>query len=405
MAIAAKIQFADLEPVGPGTPSGRYFRLFWQPLLRARDLPPKRAKPIEMLGEKFTIYRGEDGVPRLTAFRCAHRGAQLSLGWVEGESLRCRYHGWKFDGTGQCVEQPNEERSSAHRMKIRTYPTQEYMGLIFAYLGEGSPPEFRRYPDLDRPGVIVTDPVEILPCSFWNRLDNDHSHIPWVHRATAVRKGRRDLLAHRREVVEETPYGWMGTRSLKDGNVDPGALLGLWRLTHFFMPNVRLFWAPARAKGFENRNLWDTKVVWTVPVNDECHAAFDVTHTPLEGGEGRAYAASRAGQEAEAETRWDLAKNVMSGETTLEDLPEELSAYTSFAIEDYVTQVGQGPVAGRGREHLVSTDARLMLLRRLWLREVSALIEGRPCTAWKVPARPLSLQFSGSIEAPAGASQ
>jgi 5,5'-dehydrodivanillate O-demethylase len=72
-------------------------------------------------------------------------------------------------------------------MKIRTYPTQEYMGLIFAYLGEGSPPEFRRYPDLDRPGVIVTDPVEILPCSFWNRLDNDHSHIPWVHRATAVR--------------------------------------------------------------------------------------------------------------------------------------------------------------------------------------------------------------------------
>jgi 5,5'-dehydrodivanillate O-demethylase len=405
MAIAAKIQIADLEPVGPGTPSGRYLRLFWQPLLRGRDLPAKRARPIEILGEKFTIYRGEDGVPRLTAFRCAHRGAQLSLGRVEGESLRCRYHGWKFDGTGQCVEQPNEERSSAHRMKIRTYPTQEYMGLIFAYLGEGDPPEFRRYPDLDRPGVIVTDPVEILPCSFWNRFDNDHSHIPWVHRATALRKGRRDLLAHRREVVEETPYGWMGTRSLKDESLEPGALLGLWRLTHFFMPNVRLFWAPVRAKGFEDRNLWDTKMVWTVPVNDQCHAAFDVTHTPLEGDEGRAYAASRAGQEAEAETRWDLAKEVMRGQAMLEDLPEDLSAYTSFAIEDYVTQVGQGPVAGRGREHLVCTDARLILLRRFWLREVSALIEGRPCTAWKVPARPLSLQFSESIEVPAGALQ
>jgi 5,5'-dehydrodivanillate O-demethylase len=81
----------------------------------------------------------------------------------------------------------------------------------------------------------------------------------------------------------------------------------------------------------------------------------------------------------------------MGGELTLEDLPDELSAYTSFAIEDYVTQVGQGAVAGRGRERLVSSDARLILLRRLWLREVSALVEGRPLTRWEIPAQPLSL--------------
>ena len=105
------LQFADLEPVGPGTPSGRYLRLFWQPVMRAKDLPPGRARPLEILGEKFTIYRGEDGTPHATAFRCAHRGTQLSLGWVEGDDLRCRYHGWRFDGSGQCVEQPSEENS------------------------------------------------------------------------------------------------------------------------------------------------------------------------------------------------------------------------------------------------------------------------------------------------------
>src|SRR5262245_16181727 len=373
MAMAQKLTFADLEPVGPGTPTGRYLRRFWQPVHRARDLAPGRAKPIEILAEKFTLYRGDGGAFHLVAFRCPHRGAQLSLGWVEGEDLRCRYHGWRFDCSGQCVEQPDVETPSAQRIRMPSYPIREDMGLVFAYLGEGEPPPFPRYPDLDREGVIVTDPVEILPCSFWNRLDNDHSHIPWVHRATALRKNRKDLLVHRWEVVEETPYGWMGTRTVKGEKAEQERFLGLSRLTHYFMPNVRLFWAPTRAKGFENRGLWDTKAVWTVPVNDCCHAAFDVTHTPLAGEEARAFARSRAGQEAEAEDRWDLAEQVMAGDLTLEDLPDELSAYTSFAIEDYVTQVGQETVAGRGRERLVSTDARLILLRRLFMRDVTAL--------------------------------
>ncbi len=391
MALSRKLTFADLEPVGPGTPTGRYLRMFWQPLLRAKELRAKQAKPVDILGEKFTVYRGEGGEAHVVEYRCAHRGCPLTLGWVEGDDLRCRYHGWKFASSGQCVEQPAEEKSFAHRVKIRAYPTKEYVGLIFAYLGEGEPPPFPRYPDVDQPGVILTDPVEVLPCGFWNRLDNDHSHIPWVHRATALRKGRNDLLVTRHEAVEETAYGWMGKRSVK-GEEAEQRMLGPARLTHYFMPNVRLFWAPTRAEGFTGRGLWDTKVVWTVPVSDQSHAAFDVTHTPIEGEEGRRFAESRsAQQEAEAETRWDLAEKVLAGEMTLEDLPSDMGAYTSFAIEDYTTQVGQGPIVGRGREHLASTDARLVLLRRLWLREVNALVEGRPLTDWKIPTKPLIL--------------
>jgi 5,5'-dehydrodivanillate O-demethylase len=389
----AKLQFADLEPVGPGTPVGRYLRLFWQPVFRARDLPRGGAKPIEILGEKFTLYRGEDGAPHVTAYRCAHRGCPLSLGWVEGDSLRCRYHGWRYDERGQCVEQPNEDRPFSEKVQIASHPTREYAGLIFAYLGEGAPPPFPRYPDIDRPGVMVTDPPEILPCTFWNRLDNDHSHIPWVHRATAFRKNRKDLLVLRHETVEETEYGWMGRRALRGERPDEDKFLGPARLTHWFMPNVRLFWAPTRAEGFQNRGLWDAKMVWTVPVNDHRHAAFDVTHTPLEGEDARRFTASREGhQEPEAETRWDLAEKVLAGETTLEDLPKEMSAYTSFAIEDYTTQVGQGTIAERGPEMLAQTDARLILMRRLWLREVSALVEGEPLKRWAIPDKPLVLE-------------
>jgi len=211
----APLKFPDLEAVGPGTPSGRYLRLFWQPVMRVRDLKPKQAMPLEILGEKFTVYRGEDGKSHVVDYRCAHRGAPLSIGWVEGDTIRCRYHGWRFDGTGQCVEMPNEDRPFCERVKVRSYPSREYLGLIFAYLGEGEPPPFRRYPDFDGPGVVVADPPEVLPCTFWNRLDNDMGHVHWVHRATSIRKGRKEALILRKEAVKETPYGYISTRSVK----------------------------------------------------------------------------------------------------------------------------------------------------------------------------------------------
>jgi 5,5'-dehydrodivanillate O-demethylase len=389
MNASERLRLADLEPVGPGTLAGDYLRRFWHPVLRAQDLKPRHARPLEILGEKFTIYRGEGGDYHLVAFRCPHRGAPLSLGWIEGDDIRCRYHGWRFDCSGQCVEQPDVETSSAQKVKMRSHPTREYLGLVFAYLGEGEPPPFVQFPDLDRPGVVITDATEIIPCSFWNRLDNDINHIPWVHRATALRKGRNDFIVPRKEVVEETPYGWRSTRFAKGGSDGFRDTSGS---AHYFMPNVYQFGVRTRVKGFEDRNLWDTKITWTVPVNDKTFAAFDVTHTPLEGEDARKYRAGRMKeQEAQAEERWDLAEKVLAGEMTLEELPDELSAYTSFAIEDYVTQVGQGPVEGRDREHLVDTDMKVILLRRLWMREISAMREGKPLTEWKVPREPLQV--------------
>ena len=157
-----------------------------------------------------------------------------------------------------------------------------------------------------------------------------------------------------------------------------------------FMPYLFQNWARVRAKGFENRGLWDTKFVWTVPINDGNCVAFDVTHTPLQGEDARVYAASREEQQnAEVDTDFGPAKKILAGEGTLEGLPADISPYTSFAIEDYVTQVGQGPIAGRDQEHLGTTDAKVVTFRRMWLREVTALLEGRPLTDWKIPTEPV----------------
>src|SRR5229473_2369209 len=149
--------FRDFARTGPGTLAGRYLRRFWQPIQRAEDLPRGHAKPIRIMSEDFTLYRGEAGTPHLVDFRCAHRGTQLSTGWVEGDCIRCFYHGWKYDGAGQCVEQPAEDAGFASKVRIASYPTEEYLGLIFVCLGDAErddtgafrPPPLPRFPELE----------------------------------------------------------------------------------------------------------------------------------------------------------------------------------------------------------------------------------------------------------------
>src|SRR5437588_1839144 len=145
-ASSVTITNEEMLRTGPGTLAGRYLRLFWTPVYRAQDLEAGRAKPIRILGEDLTLYRGESGDSHVVAFRCAHRGTQLSTGWVEGDNLRCFYHGWKYVPDGNCIEQQAEPEPCCNRIKIKGYPTEEYLGLIFAYLGEGDAPPMHRYP-------------------------------------------------------------------------------------------------------------------------------------------------------------------------------------------------------------------------------------------------------------------
>src|SRR5688572_11155922 len=139
--------YPDFVQTNPGTLAGRFMRMFWHPIYRSQDLASGRAVPVKIMGENFTLYRGEGGTAHLLAYRCAHRGTQLSVGRVEGDCIRCFYHGWKYDGSGQCVEQPAEDASFAAKIHIRSYPSEEYLGLVFAYFGEDLPPPLPRFPE------------------------------------------------------------------------------------------------------------------------------------------------------------------------------------------------------------------------------------------------------------------
>ena len=88
--------------VGPGTPMGNLMREFWIPALMSSELPVPDGPPLRLrlLGENLISFRDSKGQVGIVTQACPHRGASLFFGRNEEEGLRCVYHGWKFDVTG-----------------------------------------------------------------------------------------------------------------------------------------------------------------------------------------------------------------------------------------------------------------------------------------------------------------
>lgn len=374
--------YTDFYHTGPDTLAGRYLRRFWHPVHRVKDLAPRQAVPVKLMGESFTLFRGEGGTPYLVDFHCPHRGTQLSTGWVEGESIRCRYHGWRYEGTGQCVEQPGEDESYTSKVKIQSYPTQEYLGLIFVFIGEGDAPPLRRHPDSEQPGVLEAGVPEVWPCNYFNRIDNacDGGHVAFTHRESIMRvKNMESQLAIRTISSEETEYGIRTTSNFPGRN--PSYL-------HFHMPITNQNRSQARVEGTleDAAKLWVDRLFWRVPIDDGNCISFVVDRVPLTGEAGEAYRKRR--QEAEQTQSAPLnqiAKDILTGKMILADVDKNLSTYKLFWIEDYVVQVGQGDKHDRPEDHLGRMDIGVFLLRKIWERELRALAEGQPLKQWKTP--------------------
>jgi 5,5'-dehydrodivanillate O-demethylase len=378
-ASARDTDYTDVEHTGPGTLAGRYLRSFWQPVYRAKDLAPGRAVPVRLMSEDFTVYRGEGGEPHVVAFRCAHRGTQLSVGWVEDDCIRCRYHGWMYDASGQCVEQPGEDPGFAARASIRSYPCEEYLGLIFAFIGEGQAPPLRHFPDFDRPLLLEAGEPEIWPCNYFARIDNDPGHVPFTHRESARRSARPGQSGVRTVTAQETEYGVVSTAHTEGR---PPFYI------HFHMPNINQTRSITRVEGSieDARRLWVDRLFWRLPIDDNRCVSYIVDMLHLTGQEADSYQKRRRQAEESAESPNEISERILGGRMRIEDVDLDTSMYKLFWIEDYVTQVGQGTRSERPPEHLGRVDQTVVLKRRIWERELRALSEGRPLTSWTEPA-------------------
>lgn len=180
-------QNKQVTEIGPGTPCGDLMRRYWQPAALTEELDgPRPAKGIRLFGEDLVIFKDDRGRYGLVDRRCPHRGADLCYGRLEDGGLRCPFHGWLFDVTGACLEQPAEPADSNFYTKVRlaSYPCQEVNGIIFAYMGPGEPPPLPNFDCFVAPDSHTFAFKGLWECNWLQAMEVgiDPSHASFLHR-------------------------------------------------------------------------------------------------------------------------------------------------------------------------------------------------------------------------------
>ena len=343
----------ELTRVGPRTPGGEYLRRFWQPVAFARDLgdTPRR---LRIMGEDLVLFRDGGGRVGLLHLHCLHRGTSLEYGIIAERGIRCCYHGWLFDADGTVLETPGEPASSTYRHRIcqGAYPTLEYAGLIFAYLGPPDRrPAFPVYDTFDLPGFTLMPAARFeLPCNWLQVKDNsmDPVHTAFLH---ALSSGYQFTAAFG-QVPEmewqERPFGMIYVATRRVGDL-------VWvRVADFMAPNVHQFTREIEEAGDERRGHRPVIIRWAVPSDDTHTTNFEL---------------------AQVDPAWGLDADAVArpGFGQSDDRPyPERQRYPA----DYDAQSSQRPIAVHALEHLASSDRGVIMLRRIVREGIRAVARG-----------------------------
>src|SRR5881296_1427162 len=330
-----------LTRVGGGTPVGELFRRYWLPVLLATELPGPDCAPVrvKLLGECLIAFRDTQGRLGLIEEFCAHRGVSLWFGRNEENGIRCPYHGWKYDVTGQCVDLPSEPEESGVRKNIRlkSYPAIERAGVIWAYLGpadkkpEEAAYEWTRVPPAHRYVSKRLQESNYLQ-AMEGALDSIHSGFLHRHSVADDPLLKRDpeslamLLADRRPKIVPTvsPAGlYIATRR------DVGTDRYYWRVTQWLMPCFSFF----------------------PPYGDNPYGG----HAFIPAANRRNdYLMDRAAQKAK----------------------KSFSGVLGVGVQDAAVQESMGAIQDRTREHLVSSDNGIVKTRKRLMDAAKAVERG-----------------------------
>lgn len=363
----------SLSQTAADTPMGKLLRQFWQPVAVSKQLKPKSAMAIRIMSEDLTLYRGESGKPYLVGSHCLHRLTLLHTGWVEGDEIRCMYHGWKYNGSGRCVHRPAEAAPLSDKTRIAGYPTHEYAGLIFAYMGPGEAPEFNlpRSDALERPTDLGFARTESWPCNWFQHVENslDPVHVSFAHMAGRVGEFGRAITEVIPELhYEETDAGIKQTAVRSEDNV---------RVSNWTFPNCN----HVRVPGLKDDDPWIDTANWMVPIDDERTVRFSVRRVPSTTRE-----ADQRITEYFDEVESYNAADDHDALFNKKEYPEDPLVRLTSA-QDYVALVGQGAIADRSHELLGKSDKGVVFLRNVFFREMAAILDEAPAKKWRSLAK------------------
>lgn len=374
--------------VGPGQPAGQLLRRYWQPVALAEELAgPRPLKAIRLLGQDFVLFRDEKGTLGLLDRDCPHRGADLAFGRLENGGLRCPFHGWLFDASGNCLETPAEPVGSkmCTRIKQGAYPVVERSGIVFAYIGEGQPPAFPEFDCFVAPGTHTFAFKGLWECNWLQALEVgiDPAHASFLHRFfededTSESYGKQfrgasadsDLPITKvlREYdrpdisVEPTEYGMRLTTLRK---LDEKA-------THVRVTNVifpQAFVIPMSSEM--------TISQWHVPV-DDTHTYWYAIFTSFTGPvdkqqmrEQRLATIELPDYTSRKNKRNNYGYSIEEQATqTFTGMGMDINVHDQWACES------QGPIQNRSREHLGATDKGIITYRRILVRAIDSVLRG-----------------------------
>ena len=376
-------QNAVLTQTGPGTPLGTLFRRYWIPALLAEELAEPDGAPVrvQLLSERLIAFRDTQGRLGLLEEFCAHRRVSLWFGRNEECGLRCPYHGWKYDVTGQCVDLPSEleENGFRARIRLRAYPLVERGGVLWTYMG---PPEHQ--PDLPEYEFALMPPQSryiskrLQYCNWLQALEGgiDSSHVSWLHRdalrSDPLMQGSRgnqynmgDMMP-RFEVAEHPAGLFIGARR----KAEDGA--SYWRITPWCMPSFTMI--PPRGDHPVHGHFW-------IPIDDENCWAWSFDYHPMRALTDAELAAMREGKGIHVRTlpgTYIPAANRDNDylmDRVAQRAGKTFSGVAGIGMQDASLQESMGPIVDRSRENLVSTDNGIYYTRQRLLRAAEALVE------------------------------
>ena len=250
----------------PGPPAELIFGE-WYPALRASALRRGKTAKTLLLGLPLLLGRKNDGTLFAMRDLCPHRGIPLSAGWFDGETVQCKYHGWRFDPcSGQCREIPSLTGADAldpTKIYASALPCQERDGYAWVYVpaaGEGrivkalpAVPELLKFSQRFRSAHLTAD----LPCNVDHGIIGlmDPAHGPFVHQAWWWRS--RASIHEKTKHFEPIPEGFRMSAHAPSANSAPYKLLGVYReeittTIDFVLPNRRYETIRAGEKWFSS---------------------------------------------------------------------------------------------------------------------------------------------------------
>ena len=371
-----------LTQTGKGTPCGELMRRYWQPAALSEELAADKPLAVQLFGEELVLFRDGDGKPALIGRYCAHQGVDMIYGRCEPDGLRCMYHGWLFDNCGRVVLRGEWLPEKERRWDVGqpAYPCTEAGGVVFAYMGPGDPPVLPPYEFLTVPPENRAVTKIEVSCNYLqgNEGNIDPLHLSFLHRN--LQDSERD----RQRVVpgsNATPNSLISKDQTPAIEVDvtdfglriytirkPGDNQQYLRVTNYIYPNLAAFNGSTTGEGYSAH--------WHVPIDDRSHWKYAFLFTrkrPL---------TQELRDRIRIETTDGIHLKRNSGNRYLQDR-ESMRTQTfsgmgfHFHAQDAFATESQGAVQDRTEEHLVSSDKPIVAARKLLLKAIRDVADGR----------------------------